>query len=109
MRTYLVALLIVATIASYGLGAEDPVFSGPQEGEKLPAFEFRGVYDDQAGQPIDVVSRAAGKPVMLVFVHETTRPGLGLTRVVLDYAARRQKDGLHSAVVFLTDDATATG
>jgi hypothetical protein len=87
---------------------EDAVFSGPQPGETLPAFEFRGVYDDQAGEPLDVVTTADEKPVVLIFVHETTRPGLGLTRVVLDYAAKRQKDGLHAAVVFLTDDATAT-
>jgi hypothetical protein len=107
MRARLVGLFLAA-IASSGFAADDPVFSGPQVGEKLPEFEFRGVYDDQAGQSLDVVSRAAGKPVVLVFVHETTRPGLGLTRVVLDYAARRQQDGLHAAVVFLTDDATET-
>jgi hypothetical protein len=46
--------------------------------------------------------------VVLAFVHEVTRPGLGLTRVLMQYAAQRKKDGLHAAIVFLTDDPTAT-
>jgi hypothetical protein len=108
MRAVRFALGVVLFAFSGIVSAEDAVFSGPQIGEKLPGFEFRGVYDDQAGEPLDVVTQAGLKPVILVFVHETTRPGLGLTRVVLDYAAKRQNDGLHAAVVFLTDDATAT-
>jgi hypothetical protein len=108
MRTSRLFVAMTVLLAANSLRAEEPVFSGPQVGERLPAFEFRGVYDDQASGPLDVVTRAGGDPVVLVFVHEVTRPGLGLTRVVLDYAAKRQKDGLHAGLVFLTDDATAT-
>jgi hypothetical protein len=107
MRTFCLGLALVFLLCGL-LSADDPVFSGPQVGEKLPAFAFRGVYGDEAGKPIDVVGKAEGKPVVLAFVHETTRPALGLVRVVMNYAASRQKDGLHAGVVFLTDDATAT-
>jgi hypothetical protein len=107
MAAHRLALLLV--VASSNLAAaEEPIFSGPQAGEKLPAFQFRGVYDDEAGKPIDLIAQAGGEPVVLIFVHEVTRPGLGLTRVVLEYAAKRQKDGLHGGLVFLTDDVTAT-
>jgi hypothetical protein len=82
------------------------VFSGPQAGERLSAFKMRGVFGDAAGKEIDLVSQAGDKPMAIVFVHEVTRPALGLTRVLMNYAAQRAKDGLVSGVVFLDDDAT---
>ena len=85
-----------------------PVFSGPQVGEKLAPFTIRGVFDDQAGKAFSPIKAAKGKPIVLVFVHEVTRPSIGLTRAVMNYAAKRSKDGLHAGVVFLTGDATAT-
>jgi hypothetical protein len=84
------------------------IFSGPQPGEELPPFKARGVLGDLAGQEIDLVERAKGKPLALMFVHTITRPSIGVTRTVYDYAARRAADGLETGVVFLTDDATET-
>ena len=87
---------------------EEEIFSGPQPGEKLVPFKMRGVFDDSAGKDIDIVAQADGKPVLLVFFHKKTRPAFGLANSVMRYAAKRSKDGLHSGVVFLTDDATET-
>lgn len=84
--------------------ADDPVFSGPQRGEKLPPLKVRGVFDDQAGKEIDFLP-AGGKPVFLVFVHELTRPSVATTRLLMNYAAKRNKD-VFGGVVFLMDDLT---
>jgi hypothetical protein len=86
--------------------AEDPVFSGPQVGEKLPAFEATYALDEDAGKPFEVVKRDDKHPTLVVFVNEITRPGIGLTRLVLGYAATRKKDKLASTLVFLSDDVS---
>lgn len=103
-----VAFLLVA-LAAASARAEDPadnVFSGPQPGEKLTPFKARGLTGDLAGKEFDLVETAKGKPTFLIFVHERTRPSLGVTRVLMGYAEKRAKDGLTSGVVFLTEDAT---
>ncbi|MEO2035659.1 MAG: hypothetical protein ABGZ35_26570, partial [Planctomycetaceae bacterium] len=87
---------------------DDPVFSGPQVGEKLPPFSVNSVLGETAGHEIDLVKRADGKPVLLAFVHARTRPGFGLTNMLMRYAASRASDGLQSGVVFLTVDSTKT-
>lgn len=89
--------------------ADDPVFSGPQVGEKLPPFKALGALGDEAGKEIDLISQSQDKAVLLIFVHELTRPAFGLTNAMTKYAATRRKDGLISGVVFLTEDPTATG
>lgn len=88
------------------VGADDPIFSGPQSGEKIPAFEVRGVFDANAGQPIDFVTRADGKPVVLIFVHDVNRQSISMTRVLSAYTVSRAKEGLHTGVIWLQDDAT---
>lgn len=85
---------------------EDKIFSGPQPGEKLSSFKSRGLAGDLAGKEFDLVEMAKDKPLFIVFIHERTRPSLGVTRVLMTYAEKRKKDGLTSGVVFLTDDAT---
>lgn len=88
--------------------ADREIFSGPQVGEKLVPFTLQGALHDDAGKRFDLVARADGGPICLIFVHEVTRPSIGLTRLVMKYAAQREPDGLISGVVFLTDDMTAT-
>ena len=46
--------------------------------------------------------------MFIIFVHEVTRPSVSLTRLLTAYAGQRSADKLHSAVVFLTADATET-
>jgi hypothetical protein len=86
------------------VSADDPIFSGPQPGEALPAFKMRGVFDVEAGQEIDLVAKANGGPMVLVFVHDTNRPSIAMTRALLNYAASRGKDGLHAGAVWLSAD-----
>lgn len=101
----LVLLLTGLVLPGQAAGSADKVFSGPQVGEKLPPFKVRGVYDD-AGKEIDFVTQARGKPIVLVFVHDFNRPSAAMTRVLMDYAASREKDGLARGIVWLTNDAT---
>jgi hypothetical protein len=100
-----IAISFAICVAGHAL-ADDPIFSGPQVGEKLLPFKVRGVFDRAAGQELDFVSQAAGKPIVLIFVHDANRPSIGLTRVLSQYTASRAKDGLATGVVWLSDDAT---
>ncbi len=88
--------------------ANDPAFSGPQAGETLPPFQAKGVFGDLAGKEFDLITRADGKPVALIFVHARTRPAFGLTNRIMEYAASKSKNGLESGVIFLTEDPTST-
>lgn len=100
LRAAILCLLIPCT--AWG---DDPVFSGPQPGEILPAFEAELAFNEE--KKFDLITQAQGKPVFLLFVHELTRPTAAVTRMLMEYAVTRSKDGLHSAVVFLYDDKTA--
>ena len=100
--------LVVTTVFLRSSFADDPVFSGPQVGEKLTSFEARGVFGDLDGKKFDLIKRAGGKPVALIFVHERTRPAFGLTNLAMKFAATRAKAGLQSGVIFLTEDPTST-
>lgn len=95
---------------SAGQAAEgdDPVFSGPQVGEKLSSLKVRALLGDRAGQEFDLVEEAGGKPTTLFFVHEVTRPSVGLARLIMNYVGKRKADGLRGGVVFLADDGTET-
>lgn len=108
-RRFVLALALTSILAAWTAAAEEPaeeIFSGPQVGEKLAGFKVRTLLGDDAGKEFDPVAQAAGGPIALIFVHEVTRPSVGLMRLVMEYAAKRQNDGLSAGVVFLSDDAT---
>ncbi|MCA1684435.1 MAG: hypothetical protein LC745_00310 [Planctomycetia bacterium] len=107
MRRLFMGLLSLGLLASAPARGDDPVFSGPQAGEKLTPFTMTGVFEQSAGKKIDLVSTAGGKPILLVFVHEANRPSIAVSRALLNYGAGRAKDGLVSGLVWLADDATA--
>jgi hypothetical protein len=108
MARLLFALWMFHFLIVPATAAEEPVFSGPQVGEKLTPFKLDGVFGDAAGTNIDLIQQADGGLLVIVFVHERTRPAFGLTNTVLRFAASRAKDGLIGAAVFLTADATET-
>ena len=87
---------------------EDPVFSGPQPGEKLAPLSVKGVYGEQAGKTWDVLKTHEGKPQLLIFMHKRTRPAFGLTRTLMTYVKNRKDDELKGGVIWLTADATET-
>ena len=73
VRPALAGLLATCLLAGVARSA-DPVFSGPQPGEKTTGFE---VLDLTGGKPGDTsrdpVAEADGKPTALVFVHGIER------------------------------------
>ena len=105
---YLLFAMVALLAFPVTLLADDTIFSGPQVGEKLPPFNAQGVFGDLEGKDIDLITRAGGKPVVLVFVHQRTRPAFGLTNTIMKFAATRNEQGLVSGVVFLSADPTAT-
>lgn len=84
--------------------ADDPVFSGPQPGERLAPFKVLTVLGENPGREIDPVAASDGKPILLVFVHKLTRPGMALTRGLTAYAKSQSDRGVVSGVVWLDDD-----
>lgn len=106
MIRLLALLTLGAALGQNGLAADDPVFSGPQVGEKLPTLKVRGVFDDAAGKELDFVTQADGKPLVLIFVHDVNRQSISLVRVLSSYTTGRSKDGLSTGIVWLADDAT---
>lgn len=107
MRRFLVLASLIVLLGFVNFSrADDPIFSGPQVGEKLPPFKVRGFFDTLAGKELDFVTQAAGKPIVLVFIHDVNRMSLSMTRVLTTYTASRSKDGLATGVVWLADDVT---
>ena len=102
----LAAALLFAFAPSLAF-ADPPVFSGPQVGEKLPSFVAHHALRDSAGEEFDFVKSADGKPVLLIFFHELTRPGFGLSNAVARYAVEREAE-IQTCVIFLSDDPVET-
>lgn len=97
-------VIVSAMLALPSLTAEDPVYSGPQKGEKLASFKVTAVYDDDAGKEYDPIEVFKGKPTLLIFVHKVTRPGVALTRSLTAYAKSLSKQGASGGIVMLDDD-----
>ncbi len=106
IRSLILAAALAAPAFAQDKDKKDPVFSGPQVGEKLPTFKVKGVFGDAAGKDLDFVKQADGKPIVLVFVHDMNRMSVGFTRTLTAYTTSRSKDGLHTGVVWLADDVS---
>lgn len=107
MKSLLPTLLLIGLATSL-FAADEPVFSGPQVGEKVGPFEIQLLIGEKKGEKADPVAAAKDAPTLLVFIHKVTRPSIALVRTITDYAATRKKDGLHTATVMLTGDVTET-
>jgi hypothetical protein len=83
--------------------AAEPIFSGPQPGERTTGFKVAAVPSSTERDPI---AENHGKPVVLVFLHALERSLVPLLRVVDEYAASRSNH-LNAEVVFLADDRIA--
>ena len=82
------------------------VFSGPQPGESMEAFDVQYAFGVTAGSMMEPLKEAGDKPTLLIFVHQFTRPSLALTRVLIKFAEQHQKT-LYTNMIFLTADVTA--
>lgn len=92
-------------ICSSLMATED--FSGPQPGEKLPEFSANVVFGPNADKTIKLGGEK-DKPALILFVHELTRPSIGLIRMVVDYSNGRKSKDIQATIIFLTDDKVDT-
>jgi hypothetical protein len=86
--------------------AQDPVFSGPQPGERATPFKVIDLAGEGAGKERDPIAEAKGGPIAIVFLHGIERSLVPLLRVIDEYGAERQ-DRIRSEVVFLAADRLA--
>jgi hypothetical protein len=97
-RTLALSLSLVAVV-----NAADPVFSGPQTGEKTTPFKVVEISGANAGKERDVIAGNGGAATALVFMHGMERSMMPLLRVVDEYGALRG-DALKTEVIFLASD-----
>ena len=98
----LISLLLLSVANAH---AANPLFSGPQVGEKLAPFEVKAGLGDNVGKTFNAMEDVKDDPVLIAFIHELTRPNIALTRLVMQYANERK---LKAKLVFLTNDQTET-
>ena len=84
------------------------VFSGPQVGEPLPGFEMKIAFGTNAGKELDLITQAEEKPIVMIFVHQRSRPAFGLANAVMRYCNQEGGDKLARGICFLTADPTDT-
>jgi hypothetical protein len=85
---------------------QDPVFSGPQRGEKITPFRVIDLASEEKGKERDPIAEGKAAPMAIVFVHGLERSLVPLLRVIDQYGAER-KDRIRSEVVFLGADRLA--
>jgi hypothetical protein len=100
MRIRSLALFLPLLAAAH---AADPVFSGPQAGEKATPFKVVEIAGANAGKERDPITDNGGAPTALVFMHGIERSMMPLLRVVDEYGALRG-DALKTEVIFLAAD-----
>ena len=98
----MIMMLLISGIAA----AEEPLFSGPQVGEELRPFEAQAAFGNSEKE--SALNGTTDSPIVIIFVHQVTRPSIGLTRLLMEFAASKEQDGLKSRLVFLTDEVTET-
>ena len=102
MKRFSACFAIGLAMSSTAIAAEDPVFSGPQLGEKATSFKSVEIVGN-AGKEHDIIKENDGKPTVLVFVHGLERSMLPLMRVVDSYGDKF-KDKVQTEYVFLAED-----
>lgn len=103
-----IALCFMAVLTVGAASADEPVFSGPQAGEKLTPFTVQSVFGPSAGKEIELIGELKGAPTVLVFVHELTRPASQLLRPLDRYGRKMADSGLATHFVWLSADKAKT-
>jgi hypothetical protein len=106
LKKHITPILVLATLMLVHVRADDPIFSGPQVGEKLANFKVRGFFEPNSGKELDFVKQAAGQPIILIFIHDANRPSLLITKFLTNYTVELAAKGLATGVVWLTDDVS---
>jgi hypothetical protein len=102
----LLTILSLLAMAGAAALAADPIFSGPQPGEKTSGFKVTAIAGSEVQKERDPIAENKGGPIVLVFLHNLERSLVPLLRVVDEYAALRT-NLLKSEIVFLSADKIA--
>lgn len=86
---------------------DETVFSGPQPGEQISPFELTSAFGENSGD-VQMVASDSGKPQLLVFLHQKSRPAFGVSVALMKLAMDR-RDKLDHAFVYLTEDPSTDG
>src|SRR5882672_1512710 len=92
---------IIAAVLLSLASAQEARLSGPQPGEKTPGFK---VFDVGSRGERDYLAEANGAPVVLVFVHELTRPAGALMRALDETGRIKEARGLQTRFISLSED-----
>lgn len=90
------------------IGGEQ-LFSGPQAGEKLLAFQTVGVHGDLNEKEFDPLTKVKGKTHLLIFMDENgvgVRGMFGFVQAIEKIRAKTDKP-IHLTTVFLGDDPSS--
>ena len=98
--------LVLWAVLTVPLYPADPVYSGPQPGEKITSFKVLALDQPGEARERDPVRELQGTPTALVFIHTIERSLVPLLRVIDRYGAER-KDRLKTEIIFLAADARA--
>ena len=104
----LVFILCVLCLFAPLVVATEPLFSGPQVGEEITPFEARLVFGENEGKEVNALEGIMTDPILLVFVHQVTRPSIGLTRLLMNFGNTKKDEGLKRSLIFLSNDPTET-
>ena len=93
----------------FNKGVQNPIFSGPQPGEKLVSFQAVGYAGEHKEKILDPIAMAKNRPQLIVFQDDEGASSRGLYDLS-DSLAKidRQSDvDLHVSVILLSDDPVA--
>ncbi len=89
--------------------ADEKIVSGPQVDEPVPeSLVWITSAEDKPSEKADLAELSRKGPLAVAFMHEKSRPGFGLTRLMSEFAARRKTEKLQLVVVILTDDRSSS-
>lgn len=103
---FLFAAVVLLPSAAFSQDGETEVFSGPQVGEPLPGFSMTVALGGKPGSEVDFVSAAGDSPVVVIFIHQLTRPGFALANAVMKYSGDVEDVKIHRGICFLSQDPT---
>ena len=98
----------IADPAAFNTSEENKIFSGPQQGEKLPPLNATSIVGESEGKTLDF-AKADGQPLILFLQGEDGAGLRGLYDIsrMIAKIANESKQDLQMNVVFLGDDPDA--
>ncbi len=97
----------IAKPAEWIKNLENPVFSGPQPGEKAPTFAATNLRSEEAGAELDPIALAEGKLHLMIFSSKSRTFGrfLGQLRGQLQTIEEKSGQAWAMSLTVCTDDA----